>query len=274
MIIHWNTDPEIFRVGWLSLRYYSVLFAGGVLGAYYVIGQVYKRERMDISALNSMTFYLIAGLLIGARLGHCLFYDFSYYSKHVIEIFLPISIQNGKISITGYQGLASHGGVIGVLVALGIWKLRNKAKDILSTLDAIAIGAPVAAILIRIGNFINSEIIGNPTGGDYGIIFSRVDSIPRHPGQLYEAFAYMLIFIIMVTVYRRTKAIYSKGKMLGLLLILAFSARIIIEFFKENQSPFESHLLLNMGQILSIPFIIAGIILLLRGCYSKKVKAG
>ena len=170
MIIYWNTDPEIFRIGWFSLRYYSVLFAGGILGAYYVTGRIYKRELMDISMLNSMTVYLVAGLLVGARLGHCLFYDFSYYSKHVIEIFLPISIQNGRISITGFQGLASHGGVIGVLVAFGIWKLRNKAKDILSPLDAIAISAPVAAILIRIGNFMNSEIIGKPTGHNWGII--------------------------------------------------------------------------------------------------------
>lgn len=214
--------------------------------------------------LKSMSGYLLAGLLVGARLGHCLFYDFAYYSHHVAEIFLPFSMLNGRFRITGYSGLVSHGGAIGVLAAMTIWELKHLDRSMLSALDIIAVGVPVAAVSIRIGNFMNSEIIGKLTAGNWGIIFARVDSMPRHPGQLYEAAVYFVVFVIMAILYTKTELIQHRGKLFGILLILAFYALIALETLKENQSVFESGLPLNMGQMLSIPFILAGIFLVLR----------
>jgi prolipoprotein diacylglyceryl transferase len=264
MIINWNLDPEILRIGGFSLRYYSILFAGGIYFAYLIVKRIYAKNNIDIKKLESISVHVFLGLIIGARLGHCLFYDFAYYSKHISEIFLPFSVTESGINFTGYQGLSSHGGGIGIILSLLIWKLRSAENKLFPALDAIAVEAPLTAACIRLGNFMNSEIIGKPTDGTWGVIFARVDSVPRHPGQLYESFFYFCLFGIMIFLYRKTRMFAENGKLFGIFLAAVFIFRIIIETVKENQSSFESAMPVNMGQILSIPFIVAGLILIFR----------
>ena len=264
MIINWNIDPEIIRIGGFSLRYYSLLFAGGIYLAYLIVKRIYFKNSMDVKKLESISIHVFIGLIIGARLGHCLFYDFAYYSKHITEIFLPFVITDSGFNFTGYQGLSSHGGGIGIILSLFIWKLRSAENKLFPPLDAIAVTAPLTAACIRLGNFMNSEIIGEPTGGTWGIIFARVDSIPRHPGQLYESLSYFCLFGAMLFLYRKTRMFSENGKLFGIFLTAVFVFRIIIETVKENQSSFESSMPVNMGQILSIPFIIAGLFLIFK----------
>lgn len=261
-IINWNLDPVIF---WITesfpLKYYGLFFMIGILLAFYVEKRIYAKENIPIENLDKLFIYVVVGILLGARLGHCLFYDPSYYFANPLEILLPIKKIGDSYQFIGFQGLASHGGTIGVLIAIGIYCKKYKT-NFLSVLDKIAIVAPIVAAFIRFGNFMNSEIYGKPTNGNWGVVFQRDDLIPRHPTQLYEAFSYLLIFGILVLIYKKKKE-KSNGLILGLALVLIFLARFIIEFFKENQVDFESGMLINMGQILSVPFIIIGLILIL-----------
>lgn len=261
-IINWNLDPVIY---WITetfpLKYYGLFFMTGILLAYYVAKRVYIKENIPIENLEKLFIYVVVGILLGARLGHCLFYDPSYYFANPLEILLPIKKIGETYQFIGFQGLASHGGTIGVLIAIGIYCKKYKT-NFLSVLDRIALVSPIVAAFIRFGNFMNSEIYGKPTNGNWGVIFQRDDLIPRHPTQLYEAFSYILLFGILMLIYNKKK-VKANGLILGVALILIFSARFIIEFFKENQVDFESGMLINMGQILSIPFIIIGLILIL-----------
>lgn len=210
--------------------------------------------------MEKLFIYVIVGILLGARLGLCLFYDPSYYFSNPLEILLPIKKIGDSFQFIGFQGLASHGGTIGVLIAIGIYCKKNKI-NFLWILDKIAIAAPIVAAFIRLGNFMNSEIYGKPTNGNWGVIFQRDDLVPRHPTQLYESFSYLIIFVILLLIYKKGKQ-KTNGLILGVALVLIFLARFIIEFFKENQVGFESEMLINMGQILSIPFMIIGLILI------------
>jgi prolipoprotein diacylglyceryl transferase len=272
MILHWTTNPEIFRIGGFAIRYYSLLFVAGVSLSYFAAEKIFRRENRDIRELQSAAVYAIIGLFVGARLGHCLFYDFSYYSKHIWQIFIPVSYSADGLLITGYSGLASHGGVLGILISMILWKLRHRGSAIIPVMDILAITAPICAFFVRVGNFMNSEIIGKPTNSDWGIVFSRIDSLPRHPGQLYEACAYACIFIILLLLYRKTEIIQAKGRFFGLALLMVFPVRIIIELFKENQSSFESGMTFNMGQILSLPLLLVGAYFVIRSV--KKEAAG
>lgn len=263
-IINWNVDSELF---WITetfpIKYYGLLFALGMVITFNVVKGIYKKENVPVENLEKVTFYAIIGTLIGARLGHCLFYDPLYYSQNLVEMFLPIKQINGAYKFIGYRGLASHGGTLGVLIALGIYCKRNKV-NFLWLVDRIAIGAPIAAAFIRFGNFMNSEIYGQPTNGTWGIVFQKIDMLPRHPAQLYEAFSYLIIFSILIVVYRSKSIKNTNGQLFGLFLIILFTARFIIEFFKVNQVDFENTMRFNMGQILSIPFVLLGIILIMK----------
>jgi len=260
-IIYWDLDPVIF---WITdtfpLKYYGLFFITGILLANYVTKRIYIKENIPIENLEKLFIYVVVGILLGARLGHCLFYDPSYYFANPLEILLPIKKIGDSFQFIGFQGLASHGGTIGVLIAIGIYCKKNKT-NFLWVLDKIAIAAPIVASFIRLGNFMNSEIYGKPTNGNWGVVFQRDDLVPRHPTQLYEAFSYFIIFIILILIYKKGKQ-KSNGLILGVALVLIFLARFVIEFFKENQVGFESEMLINMGQILSIPFIIIGLILI------------
>ncbi len=257
--INWNADPEIVNVLGISIRYYGLLFVSGLILCIFILGWIYKRENIPSKHLEKLSIYGMIGILIGARLGHCLFYEPSYYLSHPLEMILPITFPpEGGIKFTGYQGLASHGGVLGLLIALYFYSRKTK-HQMIDTIDLIAVVAGLSFGFIRLGNFMNSEIIGMPTTKPWGVIFERVDNIPRHPAQLYEAISYFIIFTIMMLLYKKMRAKLKNGFLFGLGTVLFFTARFLIEFVKENQVGFEDGMALNMGQLLSLPYIAVGI---------------
>lgn len=269
-ILNWNVDPVIF---WITdtfpLKYYGAFFAAGLLLGFYIVRNIYKKENVSLESLDSLLIYVIVGTVLGARLGHCFFYELSYFIQHPIEILLPIQKIKGSYEFVGFQGLASHGGTIGVLIAILLYCKKHKVH-LLWILDRMAVAVPITAAFIRFGNFMNSEIYGKPTNGKWGVIFQRDDLIPRHPTQLYEAFSYLFIFGFLFFMFRSQKIKERKGLIFGFFLTLLFLARFIIEFFKENQEVFENNMLINMGQILSIPFILIGLTLIIWKSKQKK----
>lgn len=260
LYINWNIDPEIFRIGDFALRYYSVLFAFAFVFSYLLLSKIYKRENIAQQLLHSLSIYIFIGTLIGARLGHTLFYEFGYYKDHLLEVILPFKITNGKFELTGYQGLASHGGAIGIVVAVALY-CRKYKQSFLWIMDRLGIVVALSGFFIRLGNLFNSEIIGKPSTVSWAFVFEQVDPIPRHPSQLYESILYLGIFIVLYFLYKKARR-YQNGFLFGCFLVLLFSVRFFIEFTKENQEAFEANLAINMGQILSIPFILTGIYLM------------
>ena len=262
-VIHWNIDPILIHIGNFELRYYGLCWALGFLIVYILVKKIFIKENIESKYLEALFLYVFLGALIGARLGHCLFYDWEYFSHHILEIFLPVSFIPSGVKFTGYAGLASHGGAIGVILAVLLYN-RKYHIPILSILDKLAFATPVLGALIRIGNFFNSEIIGAPTNVGWAVVFDRVDALPRHPAQLYEAFAYIITFIVLCFAYRyKYKHGIRDGLIFGLCIMLIFVARFFIEYCKEVQESFEIGLResigMDMGQILSIPFIIVGL---------------
>ena len=268
-IINWNLDSEIF---WITdsfpIKYYGLLFATGLIMAYLVVKRIYIKENIPVESLDKLLTYIVIGTILGARLGHCFFYEPEYYLQNPLEILLPIKKIGDSYKFVGFQGLASHGGAIGVFIAIIAYCRKYKTK-LLNLLDRISIGIPITAAFIRLGNFMNSEIYGKPTNGNWGIVFQKNDLIPRHPTQLYEAFSYLLIFVILYVTYHSKKVNKTIGLIFGLFLALLFFARFIIEFFKENQVNFENGMFLNMGQILSIPFVLTGLYLIMKNIKPK-----
>jgi phosphatidylglycerol---prolipoprotein diacylglyceryl transferase len=257
--IHWNIDPEIFNLFGISLRYYGVLFIGGLILSIYILNWIFHNENIPIAHLEKLSLYGMIGVLAGARLGHCLFYEPSYYLSHPLEMILPIQpTPDGGYRFSGYQGLASHGGTIGLIIAIIIYSLKTK-EPIIKTLDLIAVVAPLSSCFIRLANLMNSEIIGIPTRVPWAFIFEREDNLPRHPAQLYEAFSYLLIFALIFYLYKTQRKRLQNGFFFGLAIVLIFIARFFIEFIKERQVPFEDQMTLDMGQLLSIPFILLGL---------------
>jgi phosphatidylglycerol---prolipoprotein diacylglyceryl transferase len=263
--IHWNPDLEIINIFGISVRYYGLLFVSGLILCIFILGWIYKRENLPSEHLERLSIYCMIGILAGARLGHCLFYEPSYYLSHPLEMILPISfLPGGGIKFSGYQGLASHGGVLGLLIAIYIYS-RKTRHSMLDALDLIAVVAGLSFGFIRLGNFMNSEIIGNPTSLPWAVLYERVDNVPRHPAQLYEAICYFIIFTIMMLLYIRKRAKFKNGFLFGLATVLFFTARFVIEFVKENQVGFEDKMTLNMGQVLSLPFIVVGLVFIIYG---------
>lgn len=254
LYIHWNPSPEIFTIPGIHwpVRWYGLMWALAFILSHYILSKVYKTENRKQEDLDTLTLYVMLGTIIGARLGHCLFYDAPYYLSHPLDI---LKIYEG--------GLASHGGAIGII--LSVWLYVRKTKENISwLLDRIVIVVPLAGMLIRIGNLMNSEIIGKPTTLPFAFIFERIDNIPRHPSQLYEALYAGLLFILFIHLWKNKRNLFAPGFMFGLFCVLLFTFRFFIEFLKENQEAFENQLPLNMGQILSLPFIILGIYLMIK----------
>ncbi|WP_426095331.1 prolipoprotein diacylglyceryl transferase [Flavobacterium sp. DSR2-3-3] len=259
LYINWDFDSEIINIYGFPLKYYGLLFACGLVLCMYILKRIFKRENLKDSAHEALFVYGIIGIFVGARLGHCLFYDFDYYSKNLLEIILPIKkTLNGEYKFIGFAGLASHGGTVGLIISLYLYSKKYEISY-LKTLDLIAIVAPLGATFIRLANLMNSEMIGNPTSMPWAFIFKRVDNIPRHPAQLYEAISYLMIFIIVFTIYNTKNIKLGNGFLFGLTITLIFVMRILIEFLKINQVEFEKGMSLNMGQILSIPFVLLGL---------------
>ena len=269
--INWNINPEIFRIGGFSIRYYSVLFALAFFSSYYFISSIYKKEGVPDKLLQKLLIFVIVGTIVGARLGHTLFYEFGYYRHHLLEIILPFRISNGKFELTGYRGLASHGGAIGILITVALYCKKYKLP-FLWVLDRLAIVVALSGFFIRLGNLFNSEIIGRPSNLPWSFIFEKVDLIPRHPSQLYEAIAYLIIFFVLWKLFQVKSLHLQKGFLFGLFLVLVFAARFFIEFTKEAQEGFEKTWILNLGQWLSIPFIMTGLYLVFRQRNPEKEK--
>ena len=267
--IVWGPTPEIINIGGVGIRYYSLCWVIAFALGFYILKRVYEKENINIILLENLLIYIFIGSLVGARLGHCLFYDFEHYIDNPLEIILPFAInEDGIWKFIGYAGLASHGGVIGIIIAIGIYSLKFKT-NVWDLLDKLALVGPLGGAFIRIGNFFNSEIIGKPTDSILGVIFKRVDELPRHASQLYEAFSYVLIFAIVYYIYNERRERHGIGFTFGVTILLVFVSRFIIEFSKIIQSPFEENLPIDMGQILSLPFIIAGLIVCFWKCRSK-----
>lgn len=262
LYIFWNIDPEIFRIGGFSLRYYGLFFVLAFVGSYLLLQWIFKKEGISPGLLSPLSLYVFLGTLIGARLGHTLFYEFGYYKHHFLEIILPLKINGNGFEFTGYQGLASHGGAIGILIAVLLY-CKKYHQSVLWLLDRLVIVVALSAFFIRLGNLFNSEIIGMPTDAPWAFVFERIDLIPRHPAQLYEAILYLLIFFILWMQYRLKGLLFKEGFLFGYFLMLLFSVRFFIEFLKEDQVAFESGMILNMGQYLSLPFIALGMIIVL-----------
>ena len=265
--INWNPNPELFNLfGSLPIRYYGLLWVVGIALAYVIVHRQYRDRKIDEKTFEPLFFYCFFGILIGARLGHCLFYQPDYYLNHFWEMILPVKfLPDGGWKWTGYEGLASHGGTLGLIIAL--WMYCRKTKmHYMDVLDMIAVATPITACFIRLANLMNSEIIGQPTDVPWAFVFERVDMLPRHPAQLYEAIAYFIFFLGMVYLYKRgqqkrekASLPYHRGFFFGLCLTYIFTFRFFIEFLKEDQVDFERTMALNMGQWLSIPFILIGV---------------
>ncbi len=256
--ITWNVNPEIVAIGKLSIRWYGLLFASAFLSGYFVFNRYLKTERLSQEMLDQLLIYVAIGTVIGARLGHCLFYQPDYFLANPAEILM---IWKG--------GLASHGAAIGILLALWLY-VRKQKLSFLWLIDRIVIVVALGGAFIRLGNLFNSEIYGGPTSLPWGIEFVRdrlydsttgelLPTVPRHPTQLYEALSYIAIFSILFSFYRKNYEKVRDGFIFGVFLILLFSVRFLIEFVKNDQVAFEANMSLNMGQWLSLPFILAGV---------------
>ena len=267
--INWNVDPVIINVFGISIRYYGLLFVSGLILCIYILGWIYKRESIPFKHLEILSIYGMIGILAGARLGHCLFYEPSYYLSHPLEIILPITFLPDGIKFIGYQGLASHGGVLGLLIALYFYSRKTK-HSMIDAIDLIAVVAALEFGFIRLGNFMNSEIIGIPATKPWSVIFEKVDNIPRHPAQLYEAISYFIIFTVMMILYKKMRVRLKNGFFFGLATVLCVTARFTIEFVKENQVGFEDGMIFNMGQLLSLPYLAVGIGFIIYGLLKTK----
>lgn len=248
--IVWNVSPELISIGPLTIRWYGLLFATGFVCGFSIMKWMYRREHKNVEELESLLLYVAVGTIIGARLGHVLFYDPGYYFSHPLKIF---AIWEG--------GLASHGGGLGVLIAAYLY-CRKHAVSYLWLLDRLAINVALAGSFIRVGNFFNSEILGKATNVPWAIIFQRYDSVPRHPVQLYESASYLSIFIITLLIYKFYGNKLKNGFLLGLVILLISVVRFTLEYFKLPQAAYSTGLDINVGQLLTIPFFIAGCLLI------------
>lgn len=246
--IIWDVNPEIISFGQFAIRWYGLLFASGFVFGYFIMGNIFKKEKVPPKMLDTLTTYMVVGTVLGARLGHCLFYEPEYYLADPIKI---LKIWEG--------GLASHGAAVGILIAL--WLFSRKAhRPYIWILDRIVIVVALAGFFIRMGNLMNSEIYGVETSLPWGFIFVRwQETVPKHPTQIYEGLSYLIIFAVLYLLYQKKGTKLKPGILFGFFLAVLFSMRFLIEFIKEPQVGFEESMALNMGQILSIPFILAGI---------------
>jgi len=261
--IVWNVSPEIFPNTSIPVRWYGLFFVIAFYLGYIILSRMFKKEGVDLKLLDTLTMYMLISTIVGARLGHCLFYEPDDYLKNPIEI---LYIWQG--------GLASHGAAITIIIALILFVRKYKEIKFLWLIDRIVIVVALAGFWIRMGNLMNSEIIGKPTELPWGFIFKRLELLgkigPHHPSQLYEAISYLIIFAALMWYYLKQKRQPQQGVIFSIFLISLFLVRFLIEFLKETQVDFENNMLLNMGQLLSIPFILGGIVMLVIVVRQKK----
>lgn len=253
----WNIDPVLFSLGPITIHWYGAIFASSIFAGLYYMKWVYQQENQNIESLDNLLVYVVIGIIIGARLGHCFFYDPDYYFANPIKI---LAIWEG--------GLASHGGGLGAIIG-SYFYTRKCPLSFIWLLDRLAIATALFGIFVRSANFVNAEIIGKATNVPWAVVFQRIDNVARHPAQLYEAIAYTIIFITLTVIYKFTKAKNYQGMLLGMFLIMTFTARFIIEYFKQQQAAYTIEISLNTGQMLSIPFFCVGVILVLWSLKNK-----
>jgi prolipoprotein diacylglyceryl transferase len=265
LFVTWDFGPEIFHIGFFSLRWYGLFFAFAFVAGYYIIKKMFVADNIPMKELDRLIWYMVIGTFFGARLGHCLFYEPDYFLTHPLEILLPFAPDaQGVYQFIGYQGLASHGAACGILLALFAYS-RIHRRHYLWILDRIVIVVALSGFFIRAGNLMNSEIYGVETSLPWGFIFVQMhESVPRHPTQIYEALSYLVIFGLLWWLYFKKRTAERQGVISGIFMILLFSVRFLIEFIKKEQVTFEQNMWLNMGQLLSIPFILTGIFLCLK----------
>jgi prolipoprotein diacylglyceryl transferase len=252
-MFHWNFDPELLVLGPFHIRLYGVLFSLAFLSSFAIMVSIFRREGRSDDDLNRLFLYVFVAVVVGARLGHCLFYSPEYYLTHPLEI---LKVWEG--------GLASHGAALGIIIALWLYVKKTPRMTYLWVTDRVSVVIPLAAIFVRLGNFANSEILGTPADVPWAVIFERVDNVPRHPVQLYEAVTYLIIFIIVYRLYLKGNLTRIPGRLTGAMVSMLFTMRFILEFFKEGQSAHDAFLPITTGQILSIPLVAFGLYLLLR----------
>ncbi|MCK9639231.1 MAG: prolipoprotein diacylglyceryl transferase [Prolixibacteraceae bacterium] len=272
--IHWNVSPEFFSLGPVSVRWYGLMFALGFLVGYQIMFKMFKFEKSDTEWLDKLFIYTIVATIVGARLGHVFFYGWSYYSQHLLEIVLPIAKGETGYKFVGYQGLASHGGALGIVLAIYFYSKRVTKRSMFWTLDRLIIPTALVGAMIRTGNLMNSEIYGVATNLPWGFIFERNhEVVAKHPTQIYEALGYLIVFVTSLWMFFKTKDLKDRpGFIIGYGFAGIFITRFFVEFIKEDQEAFEAGMALNMGQILSIPFILAGCYLMYRAMKNPPVK--
>lgn len=251
--IHWNANPEIFRIGSFAVHWYGLLFALGFYAGYLILTRIFRKEGASQDDLDRLTLYMVVGTVVGARFGHILFYDPGYYFSQPAEI---LKIWEG--------GLASHGAALGILLAILIYARNTAGQSFLWVIDRISLVVALAGAFIRTGNLMNSEIVGKPAEVPWAFVFERLPeaATPRHPVQIYEALAYLVIFGVLLWLYRRYDGKFAGGLLFGWFLVLVFAVRFLLEYFKAAQAAFREDLMMNMGQLLSLPFVLAGAALL------------
>ena len=253
-------DPiKFIDLGFFKLHFYSLMWIVAFILGFYITKRIYKNEGLSDESLDSLFIYSVLGIMLGARLGHVIFYQPELISEDFFSIFLPFKFKGG-FEFTGFQGLASHGAAIAMIISMYIYNKKVLHKTVLWILDRVVIPVALGAVFVRIGNFINSEIIGKYTGSDFGVVFKQLgETAPRHPAQLYEAFSYVFVFLILFYFYWKTNKSEQQGFLFGLFLVLLWSVRFFVEFVKEAQNIERADWVLNTGQWLSIPFIIIGL---------------
>ena len=262
--INWTVDPVAFSIGSLQVRWYGILLATGFILAYFTLKKIFITEKLSQGLLDKLSFWTIIWTIVGLRLGHFLFYETEYLVSHPLQVLLPFD-ENWKF--IGYQGLASHGAVIAIILWLSYFAWKKK-MNFFWLIDRLAIAIPIAAAFVRIGNLMNHEIVGSITNVSWAFNFTQggpgIAGTFRHPAQFYESIVYLLLFLALVLYYLKfAKGNVPAGRTTGIALTVIFTARFFIEFFKEVQVVKEEAMTLNIGQQLSIPFILIGVGLLI-----------
>ncbi|WP_431159387.1 prolipoprotein diacylglyceryl transferase [Winogradskyella poriferorum] len=255
-------DPiKYLDLGFFKLHFYSVMWIVAFILGFYIMKRIYKHENQSEESLDSLFIYSVVGIMLGARLGHVIFYQSELITEDFFSIFLPFKFKGG-FEFTGFQGLASHGAAIAMIISMCLYNKKILKKSVLWILDRVVIPVALGAVFVRLGNFINSEIIGKFTNNDFGVVFKQLgESEPRHPAQLYEAFCYIFVFIALYYFYWKSKKSEQQGFLFGLFLVLLWTIRFFVEYVKVSQGGIEEYFgdALSTGQLLSIPFILIGL---------------
>lgn len=258
-MLDWHLQPEVFKIGSTSIRWYGICFAVGFLLAYKVFESIMRGEGRSVAEAQQVLLCMIAGTVIGGRLGHCFFYHPAEFLR-----------EPGRILMVWQGGNSSHGALVGIIVVLLIYT-RWRSISFVWLSDRLCVAIPLPAAFVRLGNFTNSEILGIPTKSDWGVVFSRVDLIPRHPVVLYEAAANLFVFAVMLYLYYNTKAASAAGRLWGTFFVLLFGFRFLLEYFKDSEIVVHTPLYLTMGQLLSVPCVAAGMILIARSYWADSL---